>query len=490
MALGMSITALADETYSITINNDKAGHTYQAYQVFKGDLSESTLSNIEWGAGVDGTVLLTALQEDTTIGTNFAKCTTAADVAAVLAKESNDSDLMKAFAAIVGKNVTTVSGNANTVADGKYTIGGLAAGYYFVKDADNSLAGKEDDAYTRYILKVVTNVEVTPKSDVPEVNKTVKDQNDSIKETASEGKFADYDIGDDVPFTLTGTLPSNYADYKTYKYVFYDTLSAGLTYNSNAKVTIDTAEGTDITDKFKIDLDGTALTIACDNLKAITDLIADSEIIVTYTAKLNESAKIGVPGNENKVKLEFSNDPNYDGDGEPTGTTPEDTVIVFTYKTIVNKVDQDKNPLKGAAFKLEKYYAADNNWKTVKEFTLDEKLDKFEFAGLDEGRYKLTETVTPGGYNTIDPIEFEITATIGEDGKGSYTITDLTGTGTEITFTSDVNDGSLEADVVNQAGSVLPSTGGMGTTIFYVVGAILTVGAAVLLIVKRRMRVR
>ena len=320
---------------------------------------------------------------------------------------------------------------------------------------------------------------------------------------------ADYDIGDSVPFQLKATLADNVSSYTTYKVVFHDTLSKGLTYNSDAKVYIGGTETNGFTVTSTVNADGTTtLTVSCDDVK---DLGAGNSSVITveYTAKLNESATVGSAGNTNKVKLEYSNNPNNSGTGNnETGNTPEDTVVVFTYKTIINKVtknpaydpDKDSNktgtdsegntqyiPLTGAEFTLEKYNKETNEWKSI-TVVKNDKGTTFTFSGLDDGNYRLTETKTPAGYNTIDPIEFTITAT--HDNSGATpTLTSLSGnaTGSVITFTSNLSEGSLSADVVNQAGAVLPETGGMGTTIFYILGSVLVLGAGVLLVVKKRM---
>ena len=174
-------------------------------------------------------------------------------------------------------------------------------------------------------------------------------------------------------------------------------------------------------------------------------------------------------------------------------TTPDDTNIVFTYKTVFNKVDSSKNKVEGADFKLEK--KVNGEWVDVTNLGSGENKptktltggNVFTFSGLDDGDYKLTETVTPATYNTIEPIEFTITADhqIESDNPA---LTSLTGTdGHEFTMTSDVTAGSLTADVINEKGSTLPSTGGMGTTLFYVLGAVLVLGAGVVLISRRRM---
>ena len=497
MALSLAVTAFADEsaTYSITINNSTAGHTYEAYQIFTGDLAtneagDKVLSNIVWGSGV-----------------SEAGQTALGDAAAKAETLKTEADA-KAFAKAVAPYLTTAAGSADTVTDGKYVISGLAAGYYLVKDQDGSLTG-DNDSYTEYIIQVVGNVTATPKSDVPKVQKKVKDINDSTDTTKTDWQdSADYDIGDSIPFQLKATLADNVSSYTTYKVVFHDTLSKGLTYNNDAKVYIDGTETNGFTVTATVNADGTTtLTVSCNDVKAL-GAVNSSVITVEYTAKLNENAVLGSAGNPNEVYLEYSNNPNKSetGDNE-TGNTPEDTVIVFTYKTIINKVDSENEPLTGAAFKLEKLIkgkdGAADTWTTVKEFTVDETTTSFTFSGLDDGQYKLTETKTPAGYNTIDPIYFVIEATHDEtadaptlktlnayltDANGNKQTEMKDGESVNIDLgTVDLTAGSITTTVVNKSGSELPSTGGIGTTIFYVLGGVLVLAAVVLLVTKKRM---
>ena len=496
MALSLAVTAFADEstTYSITINNSTAGHTYEAYQIFTGDLATNeagnkVLSNIVWGSGV-----------------SEAGQTALGDAAAKAETLKTEADA-KAFAKAVAPYLTTAAGSANTVTDGKYVISGLAAGYYLVKDQDGSLTG-DADAYTEYIIKVVSDTTATPKSSVPTVEKKVKDTNDSTGVTSDWQDSADYDIGDSIPFQLKATLANNVSSYTTYKVVFHDTLSKGLTYNNDAKVYIDGTETNGFTVTATVNADGTTtLTVSCDDVKAL-GAGNSSVITVEYTVKLNENAVLGSAGNPNEVYLEYSNNPNKSEEGNnETGETPKDVVIVFTYKTIINKVDSENKPLTGAAFKLEKLIkgkdGAADTWTTVKEFTVDETTTSFTFSGLDDGQYKLTETKTPVGYNTIDPIYFVIEATHGETADvptlktlNSY-LTDANGNkqtemkdGESVNIdlgTVDLTAGSITTTVVNKSGSELPSTGGIGTTIFYVLGGVLVLAAVVLLVTKKRM---
>lgn len=469
----------ADTTYKLTLNGTTEGHTYEAYHIFTGDLSTNpdktkVLSNVKWGTGVTYT------------GTE-----SAADVAKALGKNEMTIDQLLILKKLtLTTPVQTVSSSKDSTST---EIDGLTAGYYLVKDKDGTQDGKSD-AYTKFIVQVVGDSVASVKSGVPTVEKKVQDTNDSTGKTSGWQDSADYDIGDDVPYQITGSMPSNIGDYKSYKYVFTDTMSKGLTFKENsAKIMIGT---TDVTKKFKENVttndDGSTVTWTCDDLKtAGVELDSTTKVVVTYNAKLNENAVIGSAGNPNTVNLTYSNNPNNGGDGE-TGKTPDDKNIVFTYKAVVNKVDQDQKKLAGAAFKLEKK-KADNTYKTVKEFTAGD-ATTFEFTGLDDGDYKLTETTTPAGYNTITPIEFTISATHDETADEPKLLT-LSGNATtgEATFEADKIDGetdkiagSLTTNVVNKKGSILPETGGMGTTLLYVLGGVLVALAAAYVIYTKK----
>jgi fimbrial isopeptide formation D2 family protein/LPXTG-motif cell wall-anchored protein len=298
-------------------------------------------------------------------------------------------------------------------------------------------------------------------------------------------------------------MPKNIADYTTYKYIFTDTMSAGLTYTANnAKITIGD-DNTDVTDSFTENVtnkDGsTIVTWTCDNLKGISGvtLNENTKVVVTYTAQLNEHAVIGSAGNPNTVNLTYSNNPNK-VDGGETGKTPDDKNIVFTFKVVVNKVDQKDTPLAGASFTLSKV-KLDKEGKVLEtevpiktyELTGDKEKDPTTFtaSGLDDGTYVLKETKTPTGYNTIADQYFTIEATH-ETTADNPQLTALSGTGLEgsvIKFTSEETTGSLTTNVVNKEGSTLPSTGGRGTTMIYIIGAALVVTAGVVLVMRKKM---
>lgn len=379
------------------------------------------------------------------------------------------------------------------MADGQdYKINGLAPGYYLVKDKDGTVP--QEQAYTKFILEVVgTNVSAAVKSSVPTSEKKVKDTNDTTGKTTGWQDSADYDIGDQVPFQLTGNVADDYSQYKgAYQLVFHDTLSNGLTFNENSvKVYVNDSDTPVSSDQYTIAYPATdnhSFDVTINDVKSLGDQV--TKVRVEYTATLNENAVIGSVGNPNTMYMEFSNNPN-STTGTDKGQTPEDKVIVFTYKVVINKVDSCRIPLAGAAFKLEKVLS-NGEKKLVKEYTIGEDEDdpektRFEFTGLDDGKYILTETVTPEGYNTMDPITFNITAshdTKSDDPK----LTDLNGNAVdgEIKFTVNETKGTLTASVVNYMGSELPSTGGMGTTVLYVAGTIMILAAGVFLVMKKK----
>ena len=464
-----------DSTYTLTLDGTTTGHTYEVYQIFAGDVSSdgTTLSNITWGSGVTSFT--------------FNGSSDAATIAESLDGTTDDSSTAQSFATTAAANLGTATATVSSTTT-TTTISGLAAGYYLVKDADDSQSG-ENSSYTRFILKVVGDATAELKSDVPSVVKKVQDTNDTAGTTTDWQDSADYDINDSVPFQLTATLPSNLDDYTEYYLELSDTLSSGLTYNGDAKVYLDNdGVRTDVTSSFTIADDGSSFKI--NNLKSLDGVTSSTKVVVEYTATLNSNAVIGSEGNPNTVKLIYSNNPNYTGSGEtsPTGETPEDTVIVFTYKVVVNKVDQKGDALSGAGFTLYKK-DSDGNWNAVETISAGD-TTTFTFSGLDDGDYKLSETTTPNGYNTISDVEFTVTADhdVESDSPALNSLSGDVTTGS-LTFTSNIteDDASLTTKVVNKKGSVLPSTGGMGTTILYVVGTILVLAAGILLVTKKRM---
>ena len=478
-------SATAAEDYTITIKNTETGHTYEAYQVFKGRLDNDTLSDIEWGEDVDG-VALSAAKYDNKGAKDIAKELKNATDAEAFANNVAGGNGAKSY-------LKTATHSVKGETSQSKAITGLSAGYYLLKDTIDSTAA-QPAAYTKFILKVVGNVDVTPKTDTPSVEKKVQENSNKYVTdggySAGYNDVADYNIGDAVPFKLIGTVP-NMDRYDTYKYTFNDTASNGLTLPSKNGVKVYVADdkvGTnkaDITSSAAITVEDQNLTVAFTDLKTVKGVIAGKRIIVEYSATLNGNAVIGLPGNENAVKLTFSNNPNQSGQGgsNSQGETPEDKVIVFTYQLNGTKVDAtDKSKtLKNAKFKLQRQ--SDNKWAQITDGKVTAWGDEgnatvvksddngnFSVAGLDDGTYNVKETKAPAGYDLpADPFVVTLTARTKNNQEWD---------GIPASALIDPTNGQFNETFVNNAGSNLPSTGGMGTTVLYAAGAAIVLVAA------------
>lgn len=496
----------------ITITAQEGDHTYGAYQLFDGNVSGGKLTDIKWGTGIDSAALLAELKTSTI--DELKAVTTAPQLAEKLSKL--ESSKVIAFSKIATKHVTgtaktfTKSGEAAPFSY-KATLGEADHGYYLVKDTDNKAA-----ALTSPILKVAgCTVNVEAKGSVPTSTKKIKEDS-----TDKWGDTADLDVGQEAPFKLTGTMPSNIADFTTYKYGFKDFISKGFTLPEgfaakdltvkigDKEITPDTVTVTDITDdthgaEYN---GGKQIEIMFTDLKATAkaagvDLTASSEVTVEYTAKVNEQAVIGGKGNPNKSLVVYQKDVT-DGDG--LGETPEDEVWAFTYQLDTTKVDS-ANPetkLKDAQFRL---YNSD---KTKSAEIKDNKIVKwvdgdagtvittpeggvFNIKGLDADTYYLKEIKAPAGYNlpTGDDayFKFVISATLGVDKAGKGEIKSLTITpGKGQAADGDIPTGKVEMNITNTSGSTLPETGGIGTAIFTVVGLLVMAGAAGAFVWRRK----
>ena len=482
LALTMAVPAFAETTtpttYTITINNGTG--TYAAYQIFKGDLHEKTLSNIEWGDNVtaDGQKALG----------------NAADKAKRITTEAD----AKAFAVKVAKYLTDA-----TAGEGTNSITVSGPGYYLIK---NTSVG-EGEVFTDYILRVVGDVKVNPKSGKPTLDKQIKHNDDG-----TWGVVGDNQIGDTVEFRTITTVPV-VSGYTQYTYVIHDEMSAGLTSNVRSKddVTIKVNDET-VLDKnyYTVTVDpenANKFTVTVDVLNAIKDgkMVEGNTLYTYYTGILNENAKVYNDGKQdNKAYLEYSNNPH----GTTTNKTPEKIVYDWTFKMGVKKVDgADGTPLTDAKFVLSKNKGLDlgaiddngNPEKTKDLIMLIENNDgsytvapagytgtyvmtagDITIKGLDDAtEYYLYETKAPAGYNRLtDAVRFEITATYSDAGDSCTSVT---------ARVNNDEQSSVSVNVRNNKGSTLPSTGGIGTTIFYVIGGGLMAVAAVLLVTKKRM---
>lgn len=482
LALTMAVPAFAETTtpttYTITINNGTG--TYAAYQIFKGDLHEKTLSNIEWG--------------DNVTDEGRTKFGNAADKAKTITTEAD----AKAFAVEVAKYLTDA-----TAGEGTDSITVSGPGYYLIKNTEVG----QGEVFTDYILRVVGDVKVNPKSGKPTLDKQIKHNDDG-----TWGVVGDNQIGDTVEFRTITTVPV-VSGYTQYTYVIHDEMSAGLTSNvrSNEDVTIKVNDET-VLDKnyYTVTVDpenANKFTVTVDVLNAITDgkMVEGNTLYTYYTGILNENAKVYNDGKQdNKAYLEYSNNPH----GTTTNSTPVKVVYDWTFKMGVKKVDgADGTPLTDAKFVLGKNKGLDlgaiddngNPEKTKDLIMLIENNDgsytvapagytgtyvmtagDITINGLDDATvYYLYETKAPAGYNRLTAaVRFEITATYSDAGDSCTSAT--------ATVNNDPQP-SVSVSVRNNKGSTLPSTGGIGTTLFYVIGGGLMAVAAVLLVTKKRM---
>lgn len=439
-ALAIAVPAYAaNGPYTLTIKSETPGHTYEAYQVFSGDVSADgqTLSNVQWGSGVDiadGTGILADLKASSAFGaTNpFASCTTAADVAAVLAGENFTSAHADAFAEVAGANLVvgekiTLTGGASAGADGEYayTATGLEAGYYLVQDAENSPSGSQY-AKTKFILEVVDDVTAEAKADQPTLDKTTA----SVNSDAINSDYADAAIGDTVTFQLTSKVPKM-DGYNKYFFVVTDTLSKGFSLAENfgvdnVKVTVGSAQLT--ADDFAVSMtaekDGPTKIVI-----TINDLVGNTgNITITYSATVNDKAVIGDAGNANTAYLEFSNDPNYtytdvNDQDAPMGRTPDTSTYTYVGGLIIHKVDESNAALPGAQFQI-----SSNDFNQVLLVTTS-------FVADENGTYYKLKN---GTYTTIKPADGDAADYVNPDGSVRYALSTTTTTVTPTTSAGEI----------------------------------------------------
>lgn len=442
MALGMTMTAFAADNTEWIIKvdqneKDKTEHTYEAYQIFKGNLAtvdgKRVLSNIEWGSGVNETALLAALKasdkfEDAAVTDGdaaaknlFRNCNTAADVAAVVSKfdssDGQNAKMIDDFATIVGEHLTTP---ANTVTGaGDVEIKVVGSGYYLVKDKDGSVVSGGDaaGAYTRFLLQVIDDNTVVVKSEVPGgEKKTYEVTQDASNFDPTDANYAN--IGSHVSYVVTSNVP-NYTGYDYYFFVMNDTLSKGLTFDGASSVAVSVG-GQELTQGDPADpkeeddyyvYTGTDAAPYTFRL-AFADIMREeigAAITVTYSATVNDEAEIGTTGNPNTWTLQYSNNPNENYDGRkdenrpglpldeengPFGETPEDKTLTFLTELDLTKYKDEagieENLLAGAEFTL----TGTSYQVVLKDVVYYEKADNGTWYLLKDGTY--TETAPTG----------------------------------------------------------------------------------------------
>ena len=450
MTLALAVPAFAADTGSITITNPQGDRTYTAYKIFdvtySGDHYSYTISNAD--------PVFSAVKAYADVTANGLTLTAVANTNKYNVS-TGDSFSAASFAQYLKTNAGSLgAGTPFTKVDNTMKASGLALGYYFVSGTSGTVCE----------LATAKNIEIRDKNEVPEIKKDVNDDDHTVE------------IGQVLTYTITGKVSST-KGYTEYTYEVTDTMSEGLTFNKDVKVTIG---GTTVTDA--------TITNNENGFVASINMInyqkqIDAPVVITYTATVNEKA-IQSNKETNTATLKYSNDPaNKDSFKESSVE-----VEVFSFNIVINKyaAGNESTKLEGAKFVLKnaegKYYKYDANTKAVTWVV--GKADATEvitgadgaarFDGLQAGTYYLEETVAPAGYNQLTK---DITIVLNKD--GSATIDSASSTLGA--------DHSLTAGVANSTGTMLPETGGIGTVIFVALGALAVICAGVFLVTNKRM---
>ena len=475
-AAGSSTVTFKDDTYSSTT-------TYKGIQIFTADVDGTTVKNIQWAGANDAQkeaiqkAVVKAIN-DWSVANKKRKYTSENAQEAADWLNGNHGVTVKNEQVANNNVLSMIAANLNgsgfdwkTTSAGAPSLGGLDAGYwlFLTGTVDNTATDKSTDTFSSPVYAVIdgqTNTTVTPKKDVPTVDKKILNDaaaKEDLSYTQQSGwsDVADSQIGQEVNYKLTGTIASNYATFDTYAYKFTDELSTGLDYvngsvevyalNNNAYTKISSNSYTvkfqdkKLTVDFAVDNNGIkGLKSATADGTGTLSIDANTKIVVFYKAKLNKNAVTGngdsegKKGNYNSVKLEYSNNPYTEG----IGTSVEGGAGDFTFKLNLNKVDQGtEKGLGNAVFTIQsadkntnnQYVASkddttknivagqlvtveDNNLPDYVKFTSDAE-GKIAASGLDAGSYKVTEVQTPGdSYTAAQPFTFTITPTYNSNG--------------------------------------------------------------------------
>lgn len=530
------------EKVSLTIRGKATGHTYVAYQIFKGGVAtkgeDGVISDIQWGESItnpeafvaalkaDETPIVNSAntQQSTTFAEQFENATaSASSVADVMKNWGDDLDRINYFAEFLWESgyLSTDWYKDTTSSTTTYTFTDMEPGYYMIKDKEDTINNTANDFYTSFIISLTSNTNIEVKGSVPSVNKRVSD--------TLNGQYSEY-VSNQINrlhyYEWVGKMPSEIADYDFYSYVFEDTMSESLDFNRIEEIYIKTTNGEHVL--YRVDADGAVIAGKKDNMdvwqvpdtgdaytgggtirigwtdlkKIYPTLLKSDEVYVRYSASLNEKAVVVDTGNPNTVKLHFSNNPN---DKDDYGTTPPSTSRVYTFAMEVTKVNEAGETLQGAEFVLFHYHSEETEnvpmyaivedgvitgWTEVQSDAtplVSGPDGKINVKGLKKDiDYYLTETKPPQGYNTLfGNTDIQITG---------YTVDETTKEVTSINYevNNKVHEKSgkttkVELSIENKSGTVLPSTGGMGTTLLYLAGGILVLAAVVLLVTKKRM---
>ena len=521
MVLALTVPAFAAAANpTITITTTDQGsigedNRFAAYQIFTGtvEATDRQLSHIQWGTGVNSSGLVNAMKSDSTMGGEFTTAWNAWDSSTKAGRTepelvahflADHTGYANAFARLAANYLEEAGKTESTKSGAEWKIQVPAPGYYLVVDNIADESGTSGSA-SSYILDVIADRSITLKASLPTLKKTVGEgAKGIISETGAASTFT---------YTLTATLPNNYAEYAKYELKFTDKVSKGITVDENSvQVKVD-GTAIDLTEDYTVtmtpDTPGEENTLVVDIMDLKTSnpgLTNDKTIVVTYTGYLNEYATSGNTGNSNTATITYSNDPY---DQSKTGTGAADGVKAYDFEINITKKDgsTDMAALAGAEFKLKKgsQYAklTETGSADPKTYKVESWGDasaatavtsgadgKINIAGLSTGTYILEETKAPAGYDAMEAVQFDIAGTV--DGSGALTSVTCTlnsadATRTDASFTG-ADDGIIEATFINYKAAILPSTGGSGTTMLYVMGGVILVAgiALVLYMTKKK----
>ncbi|MDD6424398.1 MAG: isopeptide-forming domain-containing fimbrial protein [Subdoligranulum variabile] len=562
-------TTPADPKYTLTIDNPAAGHTYEAYQIFAGtfskgtvknekneDVTESYLSDINWGSGVitsdkDYAAMIDALKNATPTlydnGETLLAGVNDATKVAVALNNNNNAATADIFNEIIGAHLTDKFVTATAV-EGKMVFANLTPGYYLVKDKDNSLAGKENESYTKYLVKLVDSTDISVKGQTMDLEKVILENNTAVKANNAA-------MGETVSYKLTSKT-STMDGYEDYTYIIHDEMDGGLTFNGLDNMTV-TVGGEDYKANCEVtySTDGTnysetntakpgeKLYIQIKLKDLVKNGKTDQDVVVTYTATVNAKAVIGSAPNTNTAYLEYSNNPNQSQNGHSsTAKTPEKHVYTYVAGFEISKVSPADKLLPGAQFMIEgkdvtivklnvigysfeeagegSYYHVDNSYTTAAQTNYtgamydakygtiekdgpqvvgmtsdkdeengDKTVGTLRFNGLKEGTYTITEVLAPTGYKKLDkPITVKIDWTAPNLEKGETVCKwtyDVSSEEKNVVTSTETDNSHYK--IVNQHGLTLPFTGGEGANLLAGLGlALMAAAVAAILYIKRR----
>ncbi len=541
---GTGLGAITANAATITITNKEEGHTYKAYQLFIGDVTGNKVSNVKKGANLNLTAALVS-EFNTQLGLT-------GDAAVVFNADDLDGTAQNIVSALAAKQITsnentTVAANAEAISAlfAKYTTGtptdvsydkdkknyktgNILDGYYIVKE-EGTLTGK-NKAYSEFLLQVAGDATVVAKSEIPTVNKQVADvTTNGVGSDWSDA--ADYAIGDTIAYKFDGTLASNYDNYNEYYYEFVDTFYTGLDFTGNVKVYVNSiSEDTEIqgyTVTPETPAENThydTMSVKFSDLKKATlksgglaNIKNTDHIIVTYTAKLNDNAKINYTendktGNWNKVKLVYSNNPTATGTGEknPKGVTPEDQVTVFTYKVDALKTGSDTDgagldsaTYGHAVFSVSKgsevigYGQTETNgnvtFYTKNSVTLAEDSksitipESAKVLTVPQGTYTVSELNAPNGYKKADNFTVTVSPVYKENATAAdTTVPTIESLNVTLSQGASASVSGTTVTIIDQPESALPITGDSGRALYYAFGGMVAIAALLYLLREKK----